>query len=132
MALVLVLEDDPSLQFAFAECLENAGHTILTASDADSAFAHLRRRKPDVLLLDLMVGKSYSTDVADYAAYVVPQAHVIYVTGSGLFPKGELFDMSHNTRLVLRKPVNLTELTDLVDHIGPPARAACDRQFSPA
>ncbi len=119
MADVLVLEDDPSLQFAFSEALKDAGHTVFAEAHADKAIEQIRRRAPDILLLDLMVDGTYSTCVADYAAFAAPQAHVIYVTGSGLFPKGELFDMSTNTRWVLRKPVNITELTDMVDHIAP-------------
>lgn len=119
MALVLVLEDDPGLRFAFCEALEAAGHEVLPAADPEAAIASLKRQVPDVLLLDLMIGPSYSTDVANYAAFAVPDAHVIYVTGSGLFPKGELFDMCRNARLILRKPVDLRELTDLVSHISP-------------
>lgn len=124
MAQVLVLEDDVGLRFAFSEALENAGHTVLPAADAEVAISHLKRQSPDVLLLDLMIGASYSTDVANYAAFAAPNAHVIYVTGSGLFPKGELFDMCRNARLILRKPVDLRELTDLVSHICPKKRAA--------
>ncbi len=120
MALVLVLEDDPGLRFAFCEALEGAGHQVFPAADPETAIACLKRQVPDVLLLDLMIGQSVSTDVANYAAFAVPDAHVIYVTGSGMFPKGELFDMCRNARLILRKPVDLGELTDLVAHCGPP------------
>ncbi|MEO0503472.1 MAG: response regulator [Pseudomonadota bacterium] len=123
MALVLVLEDDAGLRFAFGEALEAAGHQVLPAADPDAAIAHLKRQVPDVLLLDLMIGGSYSTDVANYAAFAAPNAHVVYVTGSGLFPKGELFDMCQNARLILRKPVDLRELTELVSHISPGALA---------
>ncbi|WP_415920224.1 response regulator [Tateyamaria sp. SN6-1] len=119
MALVLILEDDPSLRFVFAEALQEAGHTVLEAGDAEGAIALLKRNKPQVLLLDLMIADTYSTDVANYAAFAAPEAPVIFITGSGLFPKGELFDMSRNARLILRKPVQLSELTDMVSHIAP-------------
>lgn len=128
MADVLVLEDDPSLQFTFSEALKDAGHTVFAESQADKAIEQIRRRAPDILLLDLMVDGTYSTSVADYAAFAAPQAHVIYVTGSGLFPKGELFDMSTNTRWVLRKPVKIQELTDMVDHIAPVVAEALRRR----
>lgn len=128
MADVLVLEDDPSLQFTFSEALKDAGHTVFAESQADKAIEQIRRRAPDILLLDLMVHGTYSTSVADYAAFAAPQAHVIYVTGSGLFPKGELFDMSTNTRWVLRKPVKIQELTDMVDHIAPVVAEALRRR----
>lgn len=119
MAVVLVLEDDPGLQFTFCEALEEAGHEVHIASNNEQAMCAMRRCEPDVLLLDLMVSGGMSTDVANYAGYSAPDAEVIYVTGSGLFPKGELFSMTHNARMVLRKPVNLSELTTMVSHVAP-------------
>ncbi|MEM8655567.1 MAG: response regulator [Pseudomonadota bacterium] len=119
MAVVLVLEDDPGLQFTFSEALEDAGHEVHIASNNEQAMNTLRRCDPDVLLLDLMVAGGLSTDVANYAGYSAPDAEVIFVTGSGLFPKGELFAMSGNARMVLRKPVDLSELTTMVNHVAP-------------
>ncbi|MEL6467254.1 MAG: response regulator [Pseudomonadota bacterium] len=123
MALVLVLEDDPGLQFTFSEALEDAGHDVHIASSNEQAMDTLRRCTPDVLLLDLMVAGGLSTDVANYAGYAAPKAQVIFVTGSGLFPKGELFEMSGNARMVLRKPVDIRELTTMVNHVAPTVRA---------
>ncbi|WP_147104035.1 response regulator [Tateyamaria sp. syn59] len=119
MAVVLVLEDDPGLQFTFSEALEDAGHEVHIASDNEEAMNELRRCNPDVLLLDLMVDGGLSTDVANYAGYSAPDAEVIYVTGSGLFAKGELFNMTQNARMVLRKPVDLRELITMVGHVAP-------------
>ena len=117
MAVVLLLEDDPGLQYVFSEALEDAGHDVHVASDNDQAMSALRRCTPDVLLLDLMIQGGLSTDVANYAVYSAPDAGVIYMTGSGLFPKGELFGMSRHARMVLRKPVDIKELTTMVAHV---------------
>ena len=116
MAKVLVLEDDPGLQFVLRDALDRAGHVVYVASDNETAMNLLRRYKPDVLLLDLMIGGCLSTDVANYAGYSVPDAAVIFMTGSGLFPKGELFGMSQNARWVLRKPVDINELPTMIAH----------------
>ncbi|WP_299614199.1 response regulator [uncultured Tateyamaria sp.] len=123
MAIVLVLEDDPGLQFTFCEALEEAGHKVHIASNNEQAMNAMRRCAPDVLLLDLMVSGGLSTDVANYAGYCAPDAEVIYVTGSGLFTKGELFSMTRNASMVLRKPVNLRELTMMINHVAPSAMA---------
>ncbi|WP_299149601.1 response regulator [uncultured Tateyamaria sp.] len=117
MTVVLLLEDDPGLQFAFKEALEDAGYDVHTASNNEDAMSQLRRCTPDILLLDLMIDGAMSTDVANYAGYAAPDAEVIFMTGSGLFPKGELFGISQNARLVLRKPVDLHELTTMVAHV---------------
>jgi len=123
MALILVLEDDPALQFAFSEALEDAQHEVLTAVDTEQAMCLLRRYKPDVLLLDLMIDGTYSTDVANYAAVSAPEARVVYITGTGLFPMGELFEIGLNTHLVLRKPVRIADLTDMIRHVAPTTQA---------
>lgn len=131
MATVLLLEDDAGLRFTFAQTLEDAGHTVISVADNDAALAQLRKCTPDVLLLDLMINGAFSTDVADYAGYAAPDAAVIYVTGSGLFPKGELFRMSRNARWVLRKPVDLGDLANMVEHacaqasVKPPQLPLC-------
>lgn len=118
MSVVLLLEDDSGLQFMLREALKTEGHEVHVASDNEMAMAILRRRTPDVLLLDLMINQGLSTDVANYAVYSAPHAAVIFMTGSGLFPKGELFGMSQNARLVLRKPVDITELTNMIAHVA--------------
>ena len=117
MAVVLLLEDDPGLQFVLREALREAGHAVHVTSDNDAAMCLLRRQTPDVLLLDLMIETGFSTDVANYAMYSAPSAAVIFMTGSGLFPKGELFSMSRNARLVLRKPIDIDELKNMVTHV---------------
>lgn len=116
VAGILVLEDDPGLQFVLRQALEMAGHTVHVASNNETAMNVLRRHKPDVLLLDLMIGGGLSTDVANYAGYSAPDAAVIFITGSRLFPKGELFGMTQNARWVLRKPVNIEEVTTMIAH----------------
>lgn len=116
MAVILVLEDDSGLQFVLRETLTAAGHEVFVASDNETAMTILRRRTPDVLLLDLMIDDGLSTDVANYAVYSAPHAAVIFMTGSGMFPKGELFGMARNARWVLRKPVDPTELTTMIAH----------------
>ncbi|MEL6808914.1 MAG: response regulator [Pseudomonadota bacterium] len=126
MAVILVLEDDLGLQFVLREALGTAGHTVHVASDNEGAMRHLRRHTPDVLLLDLMIDGGLSTDVANYAIYSAPDAAVIFMTGSGLFPKGELFGMARNARWVLRKPIDIDELKTMITHasdstVGMPA-----------
>lgn len=117
MATILLLEDDSALQFVMREALSGEGHVVHVASDNDSAMKVLRRTTPDVLLLDLMIGGGLSTDVANYAVYSAPHSAVIFMTGSGLFPNGELFRMTRNARWVLRKPVDIDELNTMISHV---------------
>jgi DNA-binding NtrC family response regulator len=116
VAEILLLEDDLGLQFTFRAALEEQGHDVITASNCAEAIKALQVHKPDVLILDLMVGSEISINVASFAAYKLPDTEVVYVTGSSLFSQGELFELSRNIRWVLRKPVPLRELTSMVQH----------------
>jgi DNA-binding response OmpR family regulator len=52
-ANILSIEDDPVLQLAISEYLEEDGYAVLTASSAKDVEAHLKKGGADVILLDL-------------------------------------------------------------------------------
>ena len=118
MSKILLLEDDAGLLYTLRTALEGAGHKVLSATSVADAICTLRDEQPDVLVLDLIINSSYSIQVADYAGIALPDAQVIYITGSGMFPQGELFGLSGNARWVLRKPLKLKDLIDMVDHFS--------------
>ncbi|MEL6618893.1 MAG: response regulator [Pseudomonadota bacterium] len=119
MSLVLVLQDDPALRFALSRALEVCGYDVFATDSAQTAIAYMRTTKPVLLVLELVVDGSVTTNVADCAVLSAPGAQVIFVTGSRLFPRGELFGMAANLRWVLRRPFGLRELTDMVRHLHP-------------
>lgn len=116
MSTVLLLEDDEGFSFTLQEALRLAGHKVVAVSKCEDAIAALKRQVPDVMVLDLMIGLDMSMNVASYAAYAAPEAEIIFVTGSTLFPSGELFEMVDNARWILRKPVKVADFTRLIDH----------------
>ena len=118
MKKILLLEDDDGLRFTLTAALERIGHRhVIGVKSCDEAIKVLRRQKPDLVVLDLVIGAESSIDVANYAQYAAPDADVIYITGSRLFPLGELHTMAQNVRWVLRKPVDLRDLDNIVDHL---------------
>jgi two-component system phosphate regulon response regulator PhoB len=55
MAKILVVEDETDIRQILAYNLEQAGHEVLVAERGDSALAMVRDRRPDLILLDLML-----------------------------------------------------------------------------
>jgi CheY-like chemotaxis protein len=53
MTKVAVIEDDPTLQYMYKLKLENAGFTVVTASDGKAGLAIAEEFRPDIILLDL-------------------------------------------------------------------------------
>ncbi|MFE5664173.1 response regulator transcription factor [Streptomyces niveus] len=54
-AHVLVVDDDPTVAEVVAGYLDRAGHDVVRAADGPSALAHFARRRPDLVVLDLML-----------------------------------------------------------------------------
>ncbi len=55
MARVLVVDDDKQIVRLLQSYLEQAGYQVLTAYDGETALHTIRRERPDLVLLDLML-----------------------------------------------------------------------------
>jgi len=55
--IILVVDDDPFIRTLLAVWLQEAGYKVITAEDGQQALEQVRRERPDVLLLDLMMPK---------------------------------------------------------------------------
>lgn len=55
MPRILIVEDYPSIQTIYKNVLQNAGHTVNTASDGEQALVHTKRYVFDVILLDILL-----------------------------------------------------------------------------
>lgn len=55
MAKILLADDDPLLIRAYQKKFENDGHEIVTADDSDVDLTKIRKFKPDIILLDIMM-----------------------------------------------------------------------------
>lgn len=53
MPRILLVDDEPALQRSLGRALERAGHEVLVAGDADSAYAVLLDHRVDLVLMDL-------------------------------------------------------------------------------
>lgn len=55
MARILVVDDDKQIARLVRSYLEQAGHQVMTANDGETALHTIRREKPDLVVLDLML-----------------------------------------------------------------------------
>jgi DNA-binding response OmpR family regulator len=63
MSTVLIADDDPDILDLVSFKLEQAGHTLVTASDGTSALAEARRSSPDVAVIDVAMPGLSGLDV---------------------------------------------------------------------
>jgi len=57
MKHILIVEDELSMQRALKNKLEQSGYRISTAADGNAALEEIRAKKPDLVLLDLIMPK---------------------------------------------------------------------------
>jgi two-component system cell cycle response regulator DivK len=55
MALVLIIEDNPDNMLLTVLLLESAGHTVLSAIDAEAGLTMARERLPELILMDVQL-----------------------------------------------------------------------------
>src|SRR6516162_2523727 len=63
MARILVIEDEKDIQEVLDYNLKRAGHRVQVASTAKEGLRLARERRPDLVLLDLMLPDMAGTDV---------------------------------------------------------------------
>ena len=54
-ARILVVEDESDLAELVAFNLRQAGHTVSTAANGSTALAEVQRKRPDLIVLDVML-----------------------------------------------------------------------------
>ena len=65
MADILIAEDDARIRLYVAAALKEAGHTTRTAPDGVMALAAYAEKRPDLLVLDLMMPRKSGFDVCE-------------------------------------------------------------------
>ena len=55
MTTVLAIEDDPAILRGLADNLRFEGYEVITASDGETGYSLQKERKPDLIVLDLML-----------------------------------------------------------------------------
>ncbi|MDX1608458.1 MAG: response regulator [Candidatus Spechtbacterales bacterium] len=53
--LILIIDDDPMMSRLFQVAISNADMDVILAPNADKGFEKLRKEKPDLLVLDLLL-----------------------------------------------------------------------------
>jgi CheY-like chemotaxis protein/DNA-binding XRE family transcriptional regulator len=78
---IIALDDDADFREYIRSVLESEGHDVRTAAKADEFFAHAELRLPDVVLLDMNMGRDSGDAVLAEIRKRWPRMCVIIITG---------------------------------------------------
>jgi CheY-like chemotaxis protein len=63
MPRILVTDDDETIRHSLQEGLERAGHTVVLAADGVEALERIGERRPDLIVLDIMMPRKDGFEV---------------------------------------------------------------------
>jgi CheY-like chemotaxis protein len=110
---ILVVDDSKELQEFFRLVLEDAGYEVSVASSGEEGFAKTKARRPDLILLDLIMpgmdGLEFLTHLRSDLAPPIPPA----ILCSG-FELTEEEALRHGALMFVRKPVAPADLCEFV------------------
>jgi DNA-binding NtrC family response regulator len=106
---IVALDDDPDFREYIRGLLETDGHDVRTAANASECYLACESRLPDILLLDMKMGREHGDAVLEDVRKRWPKLCVIVVTGYPSLDsmrqtfKRDVFDY-------LAKPFSIAEL----------------------
>ena len=120
----LIVEDDGPLQAFLMACLGDMGHETVAVGTVAQALSVLQQTKFDLLIVDYSLPDGPSVPVMDFFGAMCPNSRSILLTGSGIYPNGEVAFFAPGVDWVLRKPVELQDLQALIEYAESDARRA--------
>ena len=85
---VMIVESSAPLARLWSNHLCQQSANVDIASTESEAVEVLRRKKIDVIVLDLVLERGSAFAVADFARYVHPKTSIVFVTNTTFFSDG--------------------------------------------
>lgn len=103
-----MVDDEPLILKTIERALERVGYEIVTTGDMESFMQALgsMSRPPDLLILDMNLGKLNTEQMLDRIRELAPEARMLFISGS--FPE------IYNDRDFLEKPFRIDELREKI------------------
>jgi PAS domain S-box-containing protein len=101
---VLVVDDDPHTVELIGHVLDEGGYRIATAANSPDAIEAIRESKPDLIVLDLIMGEGTSIDLIEYLQTEegIKDLPLIVITQQNLTEK-EIKDLDGRIQTILNK-----------------------------
>ena len=129
MSLILVVEDDAAILRGLADNLRFESYAVLTAADGESGYRLILEKKPDLVILDLMLPKLSGYEICRKVRAAGIQTPILMLTARGEEADRILgLDLGADDYVV--KPFSIRELMARVRAIlrrANPARALPER-----
>ncbi len=118
---VLLVEDDAPIRSMLTDLLEDAGFSVLQASDGLEAVRNLREERPDLIVLDLMLPRMSGWEFLENARADLDRARIPVVVLSAIHGQGD-YPSTLGVAAWLTKPIDADRFVGAVRALAEPAR----------
>jgi CheY-like chemotaxis protein len=118
---ILLVEDDPDLRDICVQVLEDRAHTVVAVDDGVVALEEIERRRPDVILLDLIMPRARLDGLALLSRLAGgPRIPIIVLSGLGSALKEGIspeLTAAHSIAAIFSKPFSVEALSREIDRV---------------
>jgi DNA-binding response OmpR family regulator len=86
---ILIIEDDPALLKMYAEKFKLEGFNVIEAKDGEEGIKQVSERKPDLILLDMMLPKFSGQDLLAHFQQNIKENSIAVIALTNLAQKEE-------------------------------------------
>ena len=113
---ILIVDDSAMSRRIVRGILESAGHEVAEAADGLAALERYSLEKPDLVVLDLVMGGMYGLDVLQKLREMDAQARIIVATADIQSSTREMAEQAGSLGFVT-KPIRSDELLSVVNSV---------------
>jgi DNA-binding response OmpR family regulator len=113
---ILVIEDNPDIKEVLDYILNDEGHDVVACSDG-SSLTNLDELKPDIILLDEILGRNRGSDLIKKLKTDKDKGAIPVVLISAM-PNLENIAAKCGADAFLEKPFNIDNLTDIIKRLS--------------
>ncbi|MHA6265325.1 response regulator [Aliiroseovarius sp. CAU 1755] len=120
---VLIVEASPGLAHVWSSHLSRQGAVVSCAHSGADATTTLNENHFDVVVINTDFEDGKGLAIADFVAFRLPDARVVFVTGSSFFSDGSIFNHAANAHACVSADTSPEDLATVVDFHGRAGRA---------
>jgi len=116
---ILIVDDEPHLRNGLRRILEKEGYEVTTAPDGETALKLARDKKPDVVLLDIMMPGMDGREVCQRIREIDAAIQVIYITARAeLNDPKQLKELRSEAEAFITKPATSKRIISTVNSLS--------------
>jgi CheY-like chemotaxis protein len=126
MAIVLIIDDDPQIRCMLGRVLRRADHQVLEAADGNEGLAACRRRRPDVVLTDIVMPEKEGIGTIVELRREWPELPIIAMSGAARYGGRDYLDAARHlgAARALEKPFLPRQVLEAIEELLADDRAA--------